>query len=180
MNAAQALHHSEVDTQSAAIAGGHGFAGLGAIATIALSIVGLTGALSLLMASISAIVIGVAAMIEGGALKPNGIGLPSFAWSRGFGRLEVQGGFTALVLGILALMGVAPVTLLAVAVLALGATFLLSGRLLTGLASVVLGILALVSLFPLTLILVGLLVSGAGLLWSGTENAISMLAATES
>lgn len=89
--------------------------------------------------------------------------------------VDFQGGLATLVLGVLALLGVAPLTLLSVAVIALGASFLLGGRILIGLAAAVLGILSVVGLSSWTLVLVGFLVLGSGLLFSGSENIMSTM-----
>ena len=77
---------------------------------------------------------------------------------------EFLGGLTGIVLGILALLGVAPGTLLAVAVLIFGAAFVFSSTLnmssstqaMLGFASLILGLLAVSGLNPLTLVLVAL------------------------
>jgi hypothetical protein len=101
---------------------------------------------------------------------------------------------TGIVLGILALLGVVPLTLLATSVLVYGAAFLLSaswtspatipatgyqageapflgssGHLLVGLSAAVLGILAIIGQAPLTLTLVGLLCLGTGAFFSGSS-----------
>jgi len=179
-----ATHDSMTETRTKALAGGSALEGFGAIAAMALAIVGLVGKLSLTMAAIATIIIGAAAMIEGGAfgLRSARFSAGRFqgSWFEGATGADFQGGLATLVLGILALLGVAPETLLSVAVLALGATFIFSGRLLIGLASVVLGILAVVSATPVTLVLVGILILGAGLLFGGAENAASASAMSRS
>jgi hypothetical protein len=100
------------------------------------------------------------------------------------------GGIAGIVLGILALLGVATMTLLSVAILVYGASFMLSGisaerlvgslgthgtagemtsgHFMVGIAALVLGILAVVGLSQLTLVLVGLLCLGTGALFSGS------------
>ncbi|HWH69107.1 MAG TPA: hypothetical protein VNT26_06965, partial [Candidatus Sulfotelmatobacter sp.] len=98
----------------------------------------------------------------------------------GAAAVDFQGGLAVVVLGILALLGIAPQTLLSVSVIALGATFLLSGRLLIGMGATVLGILSVVGFSPLTLVLVGLLISGAGLLFSGSAMAATTMAERKS
>jgi hypothetical protein len=78
-------------------------------------------------------------------------------------------GTAAIILSILMLLGIALTILLSVAVIALGATFLLCGRVLTGMGAAVLGILAIVGFWPVTLNLVGFLTVGAGLVFSPFE-----------
>lgn len=165
-------HQESSDIKANGIFGSSLLEAFGAIATVALSIVGLAGVFSTTLAATAAVVAGTAALAEGGA----------FGWRRagieaeprlfeGAASADFQGGLATLVLGILALLGIASLTLLSVAVIVLGVTFLLSGRALTGLAAVVLGILAVAGFTPLTLVLVGFLSLGAGLLFAGSENA---------
>jgi len=176
-----ATHESVSETRTNAIVGGSALEGFGAIAAIALAIVGLVGIFQATMAAIATIVVGAATLVEGGAfgLKETRTSATRFEshWFSGSTSADFQGGLATLVLGILALLGVVPQTLLSVALIALGATFLFSGRVLIGLGAVVLGILAVVGLSPLTLVLVGLLISGAGLLFGGSQNAASAIAA---
>ncbi len=152
---------------------------IGAVATIALAIVGLAGVLSSTMAAIATIVLGAAIWVEGRAFalthsepaSPEARMARLSHWSEGLAA-EFLGGLTAIVLGILALLGVDPNTLLGVATLVLGATFLLSGLAtigsasqgLAGLSAVVLGLLAIVGFGPLALILAALAALGASAL----------------
>jgi hypothetical protein len=184
MNGTQAhigTHESVTEARSSLVMGGSLLEGFGSIATIALAIVGLAGVFSPTMAAIAAIVLGAATMVEGGAF---GVKAAQLSASTGETRYfegafgaDFQGGLATVVLGILALLGVAPLTLLSVAVIALGATFLFSNRIMIGLGAAVLGILAVVGLSTLTLILVAFLVLGAGLLFTGSKNAAFMAAA---
>lgn len=157
--------------------GGSLLEGFGAIATIALAIVGLAGVFSSTMASIASIVLGAATLVEAGAFGVKNAEGTYVRTERSFlggaTAVDFQGGLATVVLGILALLGVAPATLLAVSVIALGATFLLSGRVLIGLGAAVLGILAVVGLDAWTLVLTGFLVLGTGLLFTGSENVVS-------
>lgn len=176
-------HESLSDARTGFLAGS-ALEGFGAVATIALAIVGLAGVLSSTMAAIATIIVGAATVLEGAAF---GFGTARInatpaaaAESRWFEHglaADFQGGLGTLVLGILALLGIQSQTLLSVAVIALGTTFLFSGRLLIGLASIVLGILAVVGFTPMTLVLVGLLTLGAGLLFSGSRHAMSTASA---
>lgn len=175
------IHEPASESRSSAIIGGSALEGFGAIATIALAIVGLVGVFPPTMAAIAAIVVGAATLVEGGALGLNTGGMSDAGGvARRLPRetgADFPGGLATLVLGILALLGVASHPLLSVAVIALGATFMFSGRALIGLGAVVLGILAVVGFTSLTLVLVGLLILGAGLLLSGSRNAVRTLEA---
>ncbi len=93
---------------------------------------------------------------------------------------------SGIVLGILALLGVAQPTLLSVAVLVFGGTLFLSsfgsfaragGYIMVGLAGIVLGILAVVGLSQMTLVLVGLLCLGVGALFGGSAVSTEALSA---
>lgn len=187
------------------VAGGSMAEAIGALATMALAIVGLAGVLSTTLAAIATIVLGAAILVQCGAF---GAGV---AVSRTVGEAQVEsaglsaeflGGVTGIVLGILALLDVAPLTLLSVALLAFGASFLLSssgsiwfnqagygtsvsrvgaanngGQVMIGLGALVLGILAVIGLAQLTLILVGLLSLGAAALFSGSSAGARSYAA---
>jgi hypothetical protein len=177
MNATQS--HT-ITHETHAMSTGGAVEGFGAIATIALAIVGLAGVFSTTMAAIAAIVLGAAILFEGGSLEfINGrirkAVLGEGLWHENAAATDLQGGVAAIVLGILALLGIASVTLLAVTLITVGAAFLFSGRFLSGLAGVVLGILAVVGLSPAILVLVGLLALGAGLLFTGSEMFSSTL-----
>lgn len=168
---------------------------LGAVATIALAIVGLAGVFSPTMAAIATIVLGAAIWIEGGGFAAShseafaGTRSESrvFAWSQGLGA-EFIGGLCGIVLGILALLGVAPLTLLSVSALTFGATFLLSAgmgigsgsQVVFGLAGAVLGLLAVVGLNSQILVLVALVCLGASALFNGASTSVRMAAALHS
>jgi hypothetical protein len=171
------MQSSATETKSKTIAGSSIMEAFGALATIALAIVGLAGIWPAVLAAVATIVVGAAILMEGGVW-----GMKRSQMAGAYQRTEIQfsqgsvdadflGGLAAVVLGILSLLGVASTVLLAVAVIAVGATLLLSGRLFIGLAGVVLGILAVVGLSAPVLILVGLLSFGAGLLIAGSEVA---------
>ncbi len=183
------------------VAGGSMTEAAGAFATIALAIVGLAGVFSGTMAAIATVVIGAAILIESGSLGAASVAVRSETGTRTFEMGEgasahFLGGIAALVLGILALLGVASETLLSVAVLALGASLLIGslntqlfigtyqarpfgGMVLIGLAGVVLGILAVIGLDQLTLVLVGLLSFGVGALFSGSALGARSLSITQ-
>ena len=160
------------------------------IAVIALAIVGLAGALAPTLAAIATIVTGAAILIEGGsweagiAVAAAGSEARATALSRS-PSAEALGGVAGIVLGILALLGIVPETLVSVAVLVFGATLLLSGspfsekawfsgaadgQLLLGLGVSVLGLLAVIGISQMSLILVGLLVLGVAGLFGGSAR----------
>jgi hypothetical protein len=161
----------------------------GAIATIALAIVGLAGVFSLSMAAIATIVLGASMWIEGGAYAASRAGARGqqglLARTLEYGETvssEFLGGLAGIILGILALLGVAAVPLVSIAALVLGATFLFSGtgsffssnRGMIGLAGIVLGILAVVGLDSLVLVLVALECMGAALMLRGASTGARM------
>lgn len=108
---------------------------IGALGAIVLAIVGLAGMLAYTLAAIATIVVGAAILLEGGATTSgcrqivSRMGGQGQCWelNRGFLTAEFMGGIAGIVLGILALLGTYPATLLAAAVIVFGATFLLTG-----------------------------------------------------
>ena len=135
----------------------------GSIAVIALAIAGLAGIWVNNLAAIATIVLGAAVLLESGAFSPTTI--ERGEWASG----TFMAGLAGIILGILALLGKAPGTLLSVAVLGFGAGFLFSplaewsfgSRALAAVAAVVLGILAVVGLDQIMLVLVALLTLGS-------------------
>ena len=129
-----AIRHESQDKQTAkVVAGGSITEALAGLAAAALAILGLTGILPGYFAAIATIAVGVALLAQGGAVAAR--------WSRimaetpGYdldarGDLssgitgEILGGATGIVLGILALVGVAPHILIPVALLAFGGAML--------------------------------------------------------
>jgi hypothetical protein len=104
---------------------------LGGIATIVLAIIGLAGVRSLDLLSIATIVFGAALLIQGGAMlsefatmeaTPQANGVSS---GGGLGALFGVG-VAGIILGVLALLGVQPTMLNAVAVIAFGGALMLS------------------------------------------------------
>jgi hypothetical protein len=175
-----ATHPPMEETKTKTVVGGSILEAFGAFATIALAIVGLAGIWPPVVAAVATIVIGAAALMEGGTLglrssRTTYEGRTEFQFAQGTFDANYLGGLAAVVLGILALLGIAAPTLLAVAVITLGASLLVSGRIFIGLAGAVLGILAVVGLAAPTLILVGLLTFGAGFLLAGSEMAARTL-----
>lgn len=115
--------------------GGSAIEGLGGIGAVVLAIIGLAGLLPAAMAAIATIVVGAGLLFEGGAIaaRYNRIlamtaGKPETEKAEyGSGMTsEFVGGGAGIVLGILALIGIAPAVLLEVAVIVFGATLLLS------------------------------------------------------
>jgi hypothetical protein len=94
---------------------------------------------------------------------------------------ESIAGWGGIVLGILALLNLAPSVLLPVAVIVLGGGLLLGmglasrpARAILGLAAIALGILALLRIDARTLTLVGLIATGSALLLTGPVVAMRM------
>lgn len=105
---------------------------IGGAAAVVLSIIGLAGALSSAMMETGTIVLGAALLFDAGAIAARYERLCRTAWgeqshaasfSSGISAESVAG-LTAIVLGILALLGMAPVTLCSVALIVLGAALL--------------------------------------------------------
>lgn len=193
MNATQAqtgyqpVHQEEVTMRT--IAGGALMESNGAVAALALAIAGLAGAYSTTLAAIATIVLGAAVWIEGGELLTihrarayqENASPRTLEWSQGLGA-EFLGGLSGIVLGVLALLGVASIPLLSIATLVLGATFLFGSRTgvssvsqrMFGLAGVILGLLAVCGLYPITLVLVSFLCLGASALFNGAATGTRM------
>ena len=170
-------HESASETRANMFIGGSVFESFGAVATVVLAIIALAGVLPPTLAGIATIIVGAAMLMESGAFMagtaPVSLVRVESRWFEGAETADFEGGLAAIVLGILALLGIAPETLISVAVIALGAACLFSGRLLVGVAAVVLGIVSLVNGPVLSLNLIGLLVLGAGLFFTGAGNAAS-------
>jgi hypothetical protein len=180
--------------------GGSFFGALGGLAVAVLAIIGLAGVAVSILMPIAIIVVGVALLAEGGAM----LAYRSRAMHEGDGphchtevcsglSAEVLAGIAGIVLGVLALIGLSPPTLLAVSIVVFGTGSLLASvvacsatccetdvakeavlaavaaKAMIGLAVVILGILALVGLAgntalnTQTLTLVALLVLGVAM-----------------
>lgn len=177
------------------VAGGAAVEAIGALATIALAIVGLAGVYPTALASIATLIISAAILSESGSFGAASLTARTPGESSSLemgGGLSAQflGGVTGIVLGILALLGVVPQTLLSVAVIIFGASFLFGGtggvaahwsagylrgrpstgggEVMVGLAAIVLGILAVIGMDTVTLVLVALLSLGVAALFSGS------------
>lgn len=115
-----------------------GFAdALGGIATIVLAIVALAGINTAVMIPIAVIVFGAALLIQGGTLLseharmilPTEMGLASIEqFSGGSLSAVFLVGASGIVLGVLALLGIAPTVLSAVAIIAFGAALIMTSN----------------------------------------------------
>ena len=108
---------------------------LGGVAAIVLAILGLAGLVPIYLAAIAAIAVGVSFMFEGGVISAR---LVDLLEEVGGGQLDADelgsgltaefvGGSTGIILGILALLDLAPEVLVPAAIIVFGATLLLSG-----------------------------------------------------
>lgn len=186
------------------VAGGSIVQAICAAAAVVLAILGLGGLMPPTMIAIASILIGAAFLSQGGTLAARYSRLMHEVASERAAHAELGGGVSAefiggatgVVLGVLALIGVAPLVLGPISVIVLGGTLLvgsgihasLSGlgtagrehdvgrealmaatgtNVLVGLGAAVLGILALVGIDAVTLPLVAFLVLGASVLLSG-------------
>jgi hypothetical protein len=110
---------------------GEGIVGIGAVV---LAILGLVGIYPSLLLPIAAIVVGAAFLIQGTSVVSRFSKLLSDVGS-GQGNLEISGGMnaeffggvTGVTLGILALLGIEPLTLISISAIVYGATLIASG-----------------------------------------------------
>jgi hypothetical protein len=124
----------EVSKTAKVIAGGSIGEGLAGAAAIVLSILGLVGVYPDLMAAVATIAFGVALLIGGGAISSRVRTLMEESTRSNFDMAEVGGGLTAeflagiagVVLGVLALFGILPQLLLAIAVIVFGGALVVS------------------------------------------------------
>ena len=131
-----AMTVSESMSRDSAAYGGFADA-IGGVATIVLAVVGLAGIRPEMMVAIATIVFGVALLVEGGAILSEyaNIVFPSgfrSAAIENFGGVGLSAHFLAgaagIVLGVLALLGIASVTLTSIALIAFGAAMALSSN----------------------------------------------------
>lgn len=107
---------------------------VGGIATVVLAIVGLAGVRADILAPIAVIVFGAALLIQGGAMLSDyaQISLPAGVSAEQFGIGGLSAlflvGAAGIVLGVLALVGIVPMTLTAASVIAFGGALLLSSN----------------------------------------------------
>jgi len=188
--------------------GGSTTEALGGAAAIVLAILGLIGILPNVLGSIAIIAVGAALLIAGGAIAASftraveanaAPGMTRHSVVRGMGG-EAMMGVAGIVLGILALIGVATPVLMSISAIVLGAGLLMAGgamarlesitrsetgsaavhdtvyaatgtEVLVGVGAIVLGILGLAHHDPVTLSLVAMLAIGASVLLSGSALA---------
>jgi hypothetical protein len=125
-------HHGYFDTSMEVIGGGATVEAIGGGAAGVLAILGLAGVLPMFMAPIATLAIGAALAAEGGALVARcsalinraGGGRSAMAELGGGTSAELLGGGAGIVLGILALLGVASTILVAAAVVTFGGALL--------------------------------------------------------
>lgn len=170
-----------------------GYLGVGIMSAIAivLSIIGLAN-YSLMASAVAVIMLAVVFMLEGGTMvrffqlshrkRENNMQTAEL-------NAELVGGIAGLVLGILAVMGYIPITMISIAVIIYGAALILGSafaptlgtvgtrmegqsafEILTGVAGLILGILALIGIYPLVLCLVAIIVLSLGAFM--TENTL--------
>jgi hypothetical protein len=114
------------------VAGGSLVEAIGGLGAVILGIVGLAGVAPQLLASVAALAIGAALLAEGGSLASRYSDLaPDFTGPYGSQEVgtgvtaELVGGMAGVALGILAILGVEPLVLLAVAAIVFGAALLI-------------------------------------------------------
>jgi hypothetical protein len=121
-------------TREAVLGGGTTAEALIGLAAVALAILGIVGVVPFYMTAIGVICAGAALYIEGVAstsasstvTESTGEYTEQIEMSGGFAA-QTLGGAAGIVLGVLALLGIAPSTLLPVAVLVMGSTLLVGG-----------------------------------------------------
>jgi hypothetical protein len=110
---------------------------IGGIAAIVLAIVGLAGVRPEMMVAIAVIVFGVALLVEGGAMLSEYMRIMFPGGSQSFGVENLGGvglsahfmaGAAGIVLGVLALLGIASVPLTSIALIVFGAAMVLSSN----------------------------------------------------
>jgi hypothetical protein len=183
---------SMTQTETIAASGATNYGGfadaIGGIATIVLAIVALAGVNPGILVPVAVTVFGAALLVQGGAILSEHAhilfpaGTASAEPFKG-GNLSAvfMVGIAGIVLGVLALLGVAAATLTAVSIIAFGTALVLSANsvrelhivrrpvgMSAGLTAVVLGILAVAGVNPAVLMLSALIVLGAALVLSGS------------
>jgi hypothetical protein len=165
--------------------GGFGLEAVLGVGAVVLSILGLAGVLPGFMASLCAIGLGIAFLVESGLVgavlarsRKQGDVRAFRAGVGGTVMVQALAGLTGVLLGILALAGFDRLVLLAVVAVVFGVSLLMaydhreeipsSSRVLIGVGTGVLGILALVETPSATLILVALLLVGTAAVLAGS------------
>ena len=115
----------------AEIASGGSFELFAGLVAVGMAIAGLAGYFPIYMGAVATIAVGFALLAQGGTLASrwqNAEHIPSTERSEAVGiGTEVLGGFAGIALGVLALLGVASLTLLPVAAIVVGGALLLGG-----------------------------------------------------
>lgn len=129
---ASTANEREFERSAKAVAGGFSFEWLAAGAGVVLTIIALADVLPFLLTQIVVIVLGAGLLIQGLTVAARARELPSETGGTpgalaGELTVEVAAGATGIVLGILSLVGLAPMTLATVATIAFGAALLLGG-----------------------------------------------------
>ena len=105
---------------------------LGGVATVVLAIIGLAGVHTDVLMPIAVIVFGAALLIQGGTMLSELVSIPGLASAEQAGASGISGvflvGAAGIVLGVLALIGIATSTLVSVSVIAFGAALLISSN----------------------------------------------------
>jgi hypothetical protein len=183
-----------VSTTTATAVGGSAGQAFAGIAAVALAIVALANVFPRILTAIGVIVLGVAFLLQGATIAARAARMRRANGAEAGTGTEFAGGLAGIVLGILALVGVAPVVLIAVSAIVFGASLLfgspamytvaktpgresdgrregavgISGAQgLIGVGAATLGILALCGVAPYTLDQVAILCVGAGTLLTG-------------
>jgi hypothetical protein len=120
------------DTSAKVVSGGSGAELIGGAGALVLAIIGLAGILPRYMAGIAALAIGAGLLLQGVAIAARYASLRAETGGGKTGAQELSAGMTTemiggcagIVLGILALLGVVPLTLLSVAAIVFGGTLL--------------------------------------------------------
>lgn len=184
--------HSAVGYRAGKAAGGLSLIEtIDCLAVIILAILGLSGVLTMEMMGVAIIAFGASLVLQGGTVKARAYrtgaaagGEADFAHARGIVAIEFLIGVTGIVLGILALAGVAPAVLPPLCTFLFGSVLLVCGaaagqprgaesetaflsigpsaviglEIVAGFTAIILGILGLTGVYPVTLTLVALLV----------------------
>jgi hypothetical protein len=116
------------------LAGGSTAEVLGGAAAVVLAILGLAGMLPVYMAAVATIAVGAALFFEGGSMAAKCRRIISEAGGGRIEAAEIGGGMTAeitaglagVTLGVLALLGAVPMTLIAIAAIVFGGSLLIS------------------------------------------------------
>lgn len=135
MATAEATHLTHGDrTTMELVAGGSTGEAIGGIGAVVLAILGLAGVLPFVLAAVATICVGAALILEGGALTARYSRILREVGARsqtevgevgGGMTTELLGGVAGVVLGVLAILGVASLSLMAIAAIVFGVSLLL-------------------------------------------------------